>query len=94
MKLKLTLLLFCLFGVGIFAHTQENNKAQSTKSKAENGTDAIPVVVSSSKKALAKKMVMAKQKSDTVHHTPKKVSLQKPINLNALPPDHEKANPK
>ena len=54
MKLKLTLLLFCLFGVGIFAHTQENNKAQSTKSKAENGTDAIPVVVSSSKKSIGK----------------------------------------
>ena len=93
MKLKLTLLLFCLFGVGIFAHTQDNKKAQNAKPKVENGPDAIPVVVSSSKKSLAKKMATAKQKPDTVHHTPKKLSLQKPINPNALPPAQEKADP-
>ena len=93
MKLKLTLLLFCLFGVGIFSHAQDNKKAQSTRPKVESGPDAIPVVVTSSKKAAAKKMAMAKQKSDSVHHTKKKLPLQKPINLNALPPAHEKADP-
>ncbi len=50
MKLRLTLILFCLLGVGLFARSQDKKKPQ-TKPTVENGADAIPVTVQSTKKA-------------------------------------------
>lgn len=50
MKLKLSLLLFCLLGIGIFSHAQDKKKAPS-KPIVENGDAAIPVTVTSTKKA-------------------------------------------
>ncbi len=50
MKLKLSLLLFCLLGIGVFSNAQDKKK-NTAKPKVENGADAIPVVVKSNKKA-------------------------------------------
>lgn len=50
MKLRLSLLLFCLLGIGIFSHAQQPKKTPA-KPTVENGPDAIPVTVTSSKKA-------------------------------------------
>jgi len=50
MKLKLSLLLFCLLGIGIFSHAQDKKKIPP-KPVVENGDDAIPVTVTSTKKA-------------------------------------------
>lgn len=50
MKVKLTLILLCLLGIGIFARSQVRKK-QSGKQVIENGPDAIPVIVTSHKKA-------------------------------------------
>ncbi len=50
MKLRLTLILFCLLGIGLFAKAQDKKKNQS-KPTVENGADAIPVIVKSNKKA-------------------------------------------
>lgn len=50
MKLKLSLLLFCLLGIGIFSHAQDKKKTPA-KPIVENGPDAIPVTVVSKKKA-------------------------------------------
>lgn len=50
MKLKLSLLLFCLLGIGIFSHAQDKKKIPP-KPIVENGDDAIPVTVTSTKKA-------------------------------------------
>jgi hypothetical protein len=49
MKLRLPLILFCLLGAGLFAHSQ--NKKKTNKPTVENGLDAIPVTVQSHKKA-------------------------------------------
>lgn len=54
MKLKLSLVLFCLLGIGVFSHAQDSKKAAS-KPEVLNGPDAIPVTVKSHKKA--KKLV-------------------------------------
>ncbi len=51
MKLKLSLLIFCLLGIGIFSHAQDKKKLQNKKPTVENGDDAIPVTVTSTKKA-------------------------------------------
>ncbi len=53
MKLRLTLILFCLLGVGLFARSQDKKKAQ-TNPTVENGADAIPVTVQSTKKGYRK----------------------------------------
>lgn len=50
MKLRLSLLLFCLLGIGVLSHAQKPPKAPA-KPTVENGPDAIPVTVTSSKKA-------------------------------------------
>ena len=50
MKLRLTLILFCLLCVGIFARPQHKKKVTS-KPRVENGLDAIPVTVKSNKKS-------------------------------------------
>ena len=49
MKLRLTLILFCLLGIGLFAKSQDKKRGQS-KPTVENGADAIPVMVKSTKK--------------------------------------------
>ena len=49
MSVRLTLLLFCLFGIGLFARSQD--KKHIAKPKIENGPDAIPVTVKSHKKS-------------------------------------------
>jgi len=51
MKLRLSLLLFCLLGIGVFSHAQNSKKAPAKPPTVENGPDAIPVTVTSSKKA-------------------------------------------
>jgi hypothetical protein len=51
MNLRLLLIAFFLFGIGIFANAQEKKTTHSTtKATVENGADAIPVTVSSSSK--------------------------------------------
>ena len=50
MKLRLSLLLFCLLGIGVFSHAQDKKKVPA-KPVVEEGTDAIPVTVKSTKKA-------------------------------------------
>jgi hypothetical protein len=50
MKLRFTLLLFCLFCIGIFSQAQQKPPIPP-KPKVENGPDAIPVTVTSHKKA-------------------------------------------
>ncbi len=49
MKVRLTLLLFCLLGIGLFARSQD--KKNIATPKIENGPDAIPVTVKSLKKS-------------------------------------------
>jgi len=49
MKLRLLLTTFCLLGIGIFSHAQDKKK--TTKPVVENGPDAIPVTVTSTKKS-------------------------------------------
>ncbi|MEN9684765.1 MAG: hypothetical protein RLZZ28_551 [Bacteroidota bacterium] len=50
MKLKLSLLVFALFCIGIFSHAQEKPKVPASPPKVQNGADAIPVTVTSTKK--------------------------------------------
>lgn len=45
--------MFCLLGIGLFARSQNTKKAQ-TKPTVENGADAIPVTVQSTKKSYRK----------------------------------------
>ena len=49
MKLKLSLLLFCLMGIGIFSHAQ--NKPKTPKPTIVTESEDIPVIVKSHKKA-------------------------------------------
>jgi hypothetical protein len=49
MKLRLLLTTFCLLGIGIFSHAQDKKK--TTKPIVEDGPDAIPITVTSTKKA-------------------------------------------
>jgi len=48
MKLRLTLVLLCLLGIGIFSHAQ--NKKKTSKPTIVNSPDEIPVTMISSKK--------------------------------------------
>ncbi len=48
MKLRLTLVLFCLLGIGIFSHAQ--NKKKTSKPIIVNSPDEIPVTMISSTK--------------------------------------------
>lgn len=50
MKLRLSLLLYFLLGIGMFSHAQDKLKTPPKPPKVENGPDAIPVVVKSHKK--------------------------------------------
>ena len=56
MKLRLSLLLFCLLGIGVFSHSQDSKKTpppppvKPAKPTVLIGDDAIPVTVKSSKK--------------------------------------------
>jgi len=51
MKIRLALTAFCLFCIGIFSQAQDSKKAPAqTKPTVENGADAIPVTVTSTKK--------------------------------------------
>ena len=45
-----------LFGMGIFAIAQKPAAKTSTKPTVENGADAIPITVTSTKKAKKKKV--------------------------------------
>lgn len=47
--MRLTLILFCLLGIGLFAHSQ--GKKTNSKVTIVNGADAIPVTVISHKKS-------------------------------------------
>ena len=49
MKLKLSLLLFCLMGIGVFSHAQ--NKPKAPKPTIVTEPEEIPVIVKSHKKA-------------------------------------------
>jgi hypothetical protein len=49
MKLKFSLLLFCLLGIGVFSQAQDKKKV--TKPTIVNEPEEIPVSVTSSKKA-------------------------------------------
>jgi hypothetical protein len=54
MKLRILLIAFCLLGIGIFSKAQTKQAAKpSAKPTIENGADAIPVVVSSTRKKKA-----------------------------------------
>ena len=59
MKLRLTLLLMCLFGTGLFADAQVKKKTHSRPPKPQIiiAPDEIPVIVKSTKKAHARKRV-------------------------------------
>ncbi|MCA6454860.1 MAG: hypothetical protein IM584_01870, partial [Chitinophagaceae bacterium] len=50
MKLRLSLLLYFLLGIGMFSHAQDKPQAPGKPPKVENGPDALPVVVKSHKK--------------------------------------------
>ena len=51
MNLRLLLIAFFLFGIGIFANAQEKKAThETTKPTVEKGADAIPVTVTSSSK--------------------------------------------
>lgn len=50
MKLRLSLLLYFLLGIGMFSHAQDKPKTPPKPPKVENGPDALPVVVKSHKK--------------------------------------------
>ncbi len=54
MNLRISLIAFFLFGIGIFANAQEKEKSkikiQNTKPIVENGADLIPVTVTGSNK--------------------------------------------
>ena len=50
MKLRLTLIILCLFWIGLFAKSQEKKRAP-IKPTVENGADPIPVIVTGNKKA-------------------------------------------
>lgn len=51
MKMRLALTAFCLFCIGIFSQAQDSKKAPAkTKPIVENGPDAIPVTVTSTRK--------------------------------------------
>lgn len=54
MKLRLSLLLFCLLGIGLFGNAQDKEKEQS-KSKVENAPPEIPVMVTGTKKITPQK---------------------------------------
>lgn len=53
MRLKIYLLTMLLFGMGIFAKAQKQPSKE--KPTVENGSEAIPVTVTSTKKAKKKK---------------------------------------
>jgi hypothetical protein len=72
MKLRLSLLLFCLFGIGLFSHAQARKKP--AKPTVENGADAIPVTVTSTKKAHRKTTT----KEKTVKFAPPRIVKDKP----------------
>ncbi len=49
MNLRISLIVFFLFGIGIFANAQDKKQSHvSAKPTVENGADAIPVIVTSS----------------------------------------------
>lgn len=81
MKLRLSLLLFCLLGIGIFSHSQESKKtpapppppAKPVKPAVLNGEDAIPVMVKSSKKGHWKVPPPPPPKVEPVRLTPPKM---------------------
>lgn len=57
MKLKLTLLLMCLLGVGLFSQGQDkpSKPAKADKITVADGKDALPVTVKSNKKSKLRK---------------------------------------
>ena len=54
MRLKLIMLVYCQFCIGMFAQTQDRHPAKRAL-KIENGADALPVTVSSSRKMVREK---------------------------------------
>ena len=81
MKLRLSLLLFCLLGIGVFSHSQETKKvlppppppAKPAKPTVLNGPDAIPITVKSSKKVHWKIPPPPPPKVEAVKFTPPKI---------------------
>lgn len=50
MKLRLSLLLFSLLGIGLFSNAQNKEKFEKNKPKVENAQPEIPVTVHSTKR--------------------------------------------
>lgn len=74
MKLKIYLLTMFLFGMGIFAIAQKPATKSSAKPTIENGPDAIPITVISTKKAKKKK---ATPKVEVSKYDPSKSAKEK-----------------
>ena len=97
MKLRLSLLLFSLFGIGLFSHSQENKKlpppppAKPVKPTVLIGPDAIPVTVKSSKKPHWKIPPPPPPKVEAVKFTPPKIV--KDIEKAPAPPAKPKTIP-
>ena len=83
MKLRPTLLLLCIFGIGLFSHAQ-NSPKKPGKPVVENGADAIPVTVISRKKSKGKPV-----KKDTTHMPPPPKATKEP----GKPLPHQIPNP-
>ncbi len=73
-----------LFGIGLFAIAQKPAAKSSTKPTVENGADAIPITVTSTKKAKKKK---EPTKIEVTKYDPSKTSKEK-----APPPPPPKKN--
>jgi hypothetical protein len=69
MKLKIYLLLLFLMGIGLFSFSQTPSKKE--KPTIENGPDALPVTVKSSRKA--KKKAASKPQVEVTKFTPPKI---------------------
>ncbi len=97
MKLRLSLLVFCLLGIGVFSHAQDSKKtpppppppAKPAKPAVIMGDDAIPVTVKSSKKGHWK-VPPPPPKVEAVRFTPPKIVKD----IEKAPPPPPPAKPK
>lgn len=105
MKLKLTLLLMCLFCIGLFVQAQEKTSKPGKKDKVEvlDGRDALPVTVKSNKKSKVRKppppppvspppVVVRKPEQPAPPPPPEKAKIK--VNKYMAPPPPPTAKPK
>lgn len=105
MKLKLTLLLMCLLGVGLFTQGQDkpSKPVKADKVVVADGKDAIPVIVKSDKKSKVRKppppppvepppTVIRKPEQPAPPPPPEKVKIK--VNKHIPPPPPPPAKPK